>query len=294
MRYCFINSAFKCICCTGKSSITASLAVLLSEDKNIVCADCDVDASNLALVLGANKSEEWTDLSTNEKAVFDLEKCDSCKKCVDACYFNAIDWKNNKPKLKKFSCEGCNVCVMICPQNAISLKNINNAKIGYAKTKYGFNVAFAQLGIGQSGSGKVVSEVKKKAKQISSDADILLIDSAAGIGCPVISSVTGSDYAILVTEPTPSGFSDMKKAFKTVSHFKIPTGIIINKFDLNDKYTNKIEVFAKENKLTIITKIKFDKQFAKALTKMTPIVKFDEKYNPLFSNLKKLILKEIM
>ena len=277
----------------GKSSITASLAVAFSKNKKIICADCDVDASNLSLVFGANKYEQWDNLSTNEKAIFDLDKCNSCKKCFDECHFNAIKWINNKPQLKDFSCEGCGLCELICPQNAISLKAINNAKIGYANTKYGFDVVSAQLNPGESGSGKVVFEVKKKAKDMSIKADVMFVDSAAGIGCPVIASVTGSDYAIIVTEPTPSGFSDMKKAFEIVKHFNIPTGIIINKFDLNLEQTTIIEKFANVNRLKIIAKIPFDKKFAEALTKMKPIIEYEKNYKPLFDNIKTLILKEL-
>lgn len=275
----------------GKSSVVASLAVLFSKDRKIICADCDVDASNLSLVLGADKYEEWNDLSTNEKAVFDLEKCISCKKCFNECYFNAIGWQDNKPVLKEFSCEGCGLCKLICPQKAITMERINNAKIGYADTKYGFKVVSAQLSPGESGSGKVVSEVKKKAKKMGADADIMFVDSAAGIGCPVIASVTGSDYAILVTEPTPSGFSDMKKAFEVVSHFNIPCGIVINKYDINEKHTEVIEEFAEENKLRVIAKIPFDKKFAEALTEMTPIIEHEKSYVKLFEDLKSSTLK---
>ena len=277
----------------GKSSISASLAVSFSKDKKIICADCDVDASNLSLVLGADKYTNWEDISTNEKAVFDLDKCNSCKKCFTECHFNAIEWVNNKPGLKEFSCEGCGMCELVCPQNAISMKKENNAKIGYANTKYGFEVVSAQLNPGESGSGKVVFEVKKKARERGFDAEVMFIDSAAGIGCPVIASVAGSDYAILVTEPTPSGFFDMKKALEVITHFKIPAGIIINKFDLNLNQTAKIEEFAKINKLDIIEKIPFDKQFAKALTEMVPIIKYDETYRSMFDNIKFKLLKKI-
>jgi len=261
----------------GKSSITASLAVLLSKNKKIICADCDVDASNLALVLGVEEKDyhKWESLSTNQKAIFNLDKCNSCKKCVNACYFNAIDFSNNKPKLKEFSCEGCGACELVCPNDAIRLENIENAKIGYSKTDYGFTVVSAQLGIGQSGSGKVVSEVKKKAKNLADGADILLVDSSAGIGCPVIASISGSDYVIGITEPTPSGLSDLQRAIQVINHFNIPLGIVINKFDVNEEFTKKIEDFAKKENITILNKIPYDKKFVDALVNLKPIVVYD-------------------
>lgn len=274
----------------GKSSITASLALTLAKDKKIICADCDIDASNLALVLGGDKYEEWNDLSTNEKIEFDMSKCDSCKKCYDECYFNAIGWKDNKPYLKDFSCEGCGLCVMVCPQDAIKLTKVNNAKLGYSNTKYNFKVVSAQLNPGASGSGKVVFETRKRATELAGDSEIMLIDSAAGIGCPVIASVTGSDYAIVVTEPTPSGFSDMKRALDIVRHFNIPCGIIINKFDINENFTGQIKEFAKENGIEILAMIPFDKQFAKALVAMIPIVKYDKKYEEIFNGIRDKVL----
>jgi MinD superfamily P-loop ATPase len=279
----------------GKSSITASLAIALSKEKRIVCADCDVDASNLSLLfnLSEDKYIEWNPLSTNKKAIINKQKCIKCNKCINACYFNALQIKDDYPIISEFGCEGCGVCELVCPVKAIKLKDINNANIGYAKTNYNFNIASAQLEPGNSGSGKVVSKVKQKAKELSPNSEILVIDSSAGIGCPVIASVTGNDYALIVTEPTPSGFSDLKKALEIVNHFKIKKGIIINKYDLNKEFTEKICYFAKKNQIKIIQKIKFDKEFVHAMTKMIPIYDYKKKYKLIFNNIKTQILKEI-
>jgi len=266
----------------GKSSITASLAVALSKDKKIVCADCDVDASNLALIFGIEENDylEWKTLSTNQKAVFDYKKCSACRKCLENCYFDAIDFSDNRPRLKEFSCEGCGVCEIVCPDDAIRLVDINNAKIGVARTKYSFNVVSAQLKIGASGSGKVVSAVKEKARHMATDAEIMLIDSAAGIGCPVIASVTGSDYVILVTEPTPSGYSDMQRALEVVNHFKIPYGIVINKYDINMNHTEMIRQSS-----AVIAEIPYDRAFTEALVNLTPLIEYEKKYEEIFQKI---------
>ncbi len=271
----------------GKSSITASLAVVLSRKQKIICADCDVDASNLALVFGIREKDyvEWESLSTNKKAEFDLEKCNSCGKCHENCYFDAIEFEDDKPRLKEFSCEGCGVCELVCPADAVSMVDIDNAKIGYADTRYGFSVVSAQLDIGGSGSGKVVSEVKKKARALAGDTEIMLVDSAAGIGCPVIASVAGSDHAIVVAEPTPSGFSDMKRAIEVVSQFRIPYSIIINKFDLSTEFTREIDDFAMDKSAEVILKIPYDIAFAQALVKMVPIVEHDTRFEIFFNAL---------
>ena len=273
----------------GKSSITASLAIALSRTKNIICADCDVDASNLALVFGMDTDDFkiWKSISTNQKARVDLSKCTSCRKCASECYFDAIDWDDAKkiPVFRKFGCEGCGVCEMVCPAGAIELYDVSNAGIGYGKTKYGFMVVSGQLRMGESGSGKVVSRVKELSHEVSGHAEIMLVDAAAGIGCPVIASVAGSDYVIGVCEPTPSGFSDLKRALSVVNHFNIPYGIVINKFDLNPEYTRKIEAFAKNKGIRILSKIRYDKCFMDALVNLVPVIEFKPAYKEIFDGI---------
>jgi len=273
----------------GKSSITASLAIALSKTNKIICADCDVDASNLALVFGLKEKDmaQWKSLVTNEKAFLLPEKCTGCRACVDSCHFRAISWneEKNQPVFDKYGCEGCGVCPMVCPNGAIELRPVENAKIGYGKTKYGFEVVSAQLKMGESGSGKVVAEAKNLARERGKEAEIMLIDAAAGIGCPVIASVVGSDYAIAVTEPSPAAMSDMKRALEVTEHFGIPYGIIINKWDLNPEFSSKIESFAKKNNAKILAKIPYDKSFTDALVNLTPIIVYDKKYENIFEEI---------
>jgi MinD superfamily P-loop ATPase len=273
----------------GKSTITASLAITLAKEKSIVAVDCDVDASNLAIVLGVKDSKKEK-LFAEEKAVFDLEKCNSCGKCVEACYFNAIKL-DDKPRLDKFACEGCGVCELVCPEKAVKMVRVNNAIMSEADTEFGFPVISSQLKMGYSGSGKIVAETRERAEK--NKADIMLIDSAAGVGCPVIASVVGTDYVIAVTEPTPSGFSDLKRALTMVEHFKIPYGIIINKFDLNIEKTKEIEDFAKKKGKEILTKLPYDKKFVESLVNLIPIIEYDKKYLPIFEDIKNKLIKEI-
>ena len=275
----------------GKSSITASLAVLLAKEKKITAVDCDVDASNLSLVLGVKNLRNQKEISTNEKA-FVNEKAGSCKNIVDVCTFSAISWdeKNNLPEINKFLCEGCGACQLLCPQG-IELRKVKNASIGEAKTNYGFPLVFGQLKMGESGSGKVVNEVKKLAE--TKNLELMIVDSAAGIGCPVIASVQGSDFVIAVTEPNPSALSDLKRALQIVEHFKVPYGIIINKYDLNKDFTKKIEEFMQEYKIPLLGKVPYDKKFVEALVNLTPIVVYDKKFVGLFSKILDRVKKEM-
>ena len=144
-----------------------------------------------------------------------------------------------------------------------------------------------QLKIGESGSGKVVSYVKTKASEIGKkeDVEIMLTDSAAGIGCPVIASVSGSDYVIAVTEPTPSALSDLSRALEMVKHFKIPVGIVINRYDINEEFTKKIERFAEGENIKILQKLPYNRKFVDALVNLTPIVVYDKSKIKIFQNI---------
>jgi len=269
----------------GKSSLTASLAILLAKKYKIVAADCDVDAPNLALLLGIKELKKKEEISTNYKAVVNKE-ARNCKNIVDVCAFSAITWdkKNKIPKINKFLCEGCGACQLLCPKG-ISLKKVKNATIGEAKTKYKFSIVSGQLKIGEAGSGNVVEVVKTRARKIAVDADFMIVDSSAGIGCPVIAAVRDSDFVIGITEPTPSGLSDLKRAFDVVNHFKIPHGIVINKYDLNKKFTKQIENFAKKNKILILGKLPYDKKFVEAMVNLVPVVEYNPEYEKLFSKI---------
>ena len=183
-------------------------------------------------------------------------------------------------------CEGCGTCKIVCPENAIKLKKIENATISVGKA-YGFGIVSGQLKMGESGSGRIVMEVKRKAMEIAreNNAEVMIVDSSAGIGCPVIASVNGSDYVIAVTEPTPSALSDLKRGLRIVNHFGIPCGIIINKYDLNKEFSNKIEKFAKKNKIQILGKIPYNKGFVEALINLKPAVVYNKRFENFFKGI---------
>jgi len=270
----------------GKSSFTASLAIVLSKKYKIVAADCDVDAPNLGLLFGIRNLKRKEKISTNYKAFItkEVKKCLNAKKLPGICTFSAISWddKRNMPVINKFLCEGCGTCKLLCPE--IKLRKVKNAVVGEVKTKYGFYLVSGQLKIGESGSGNVVEVVKERARSIAKKvkADFIVLDSSAGIGCPVIASIRESDFVVGITEPTPSGLSDLKRAFDVVNHFGIKHGIVINKYDLNKRVTKQIERFAKVSRIPILGKLPYDRKFVQALVDMVPIVVYDRKYEKAF------------
>ena len=284
---------------TGKTTLSSNLAVLLSESEKIVAVDCDADAPNLGLALGIREDDfkNWERVQTNEKAVLDDGKCGGCKKCFDICNFGAVEWddEKNKPVFNSMLCEGCGACQLICPKGAISLVKVDNGKIGDVSMEYGFGLVSGQLNIGATGSGKVVGLIKERAEKIGREngSEIMLVDSAAGVGCPVIASIQGSDFVVAVTEPTPSGLNDLKRALRTVEHFRIPYGIVINKWDLNKEFSKKIEVFMEKYDIPLLGKIPYDKKFVEALVEMKPMIKVCPEYRDLFGGILGNVLGEM-
>lgn len=259
----------------GKSMLTSSLAMLFNQTNKVIAADCDVDAPNLHLWLGlpvfsqamVDRWDKIEKISTNEMPIIDKKKCNLCGQCVDICVFKALSITQKKLLLNRYFCEGCGACQAVCPQKAIKMKKINNAEIRIKNNIQGFPLISAQLYPGQTGSGKIVEEIKKRVSNYK--WKVSLLDSPAGIGCPVIAAINGTDFALLITEPTPSGISDLKRVLQVVDHFKIPFGIVINKWDINTQISNKIE---QEYKNKLFGKITYDQRIFKAISKLKPIV----------------------
>ncbi len=255
----------------GKSMLASSLAILFSQDKHkIVAVDCDVDAPNLAVWL--NEIGNWDEkrkISVSEKPLIDNNKINSAQaqKCAPKCKFKALIVEKEKLKLNYFLCEGCGACEFFCPQGAIKMKAVKNGEIKIKNTKYNFPLVSGHLFPGETGSGKVVSEIKQQAEKFKKE--LMIIDSSPGTGCPVIASIQDVDFAFLITEPTLSGLADLKRVLKVVEHFRIPWKLTINKWDINKKIFNHIKKWAGQN---FLGKISYDKNIFKAISELTPIV----------------------
>lgn len=253
----------------GKSMLASVLSCLFSQKERVVAVDCDVDAPNLHLWLG--QAESWDrieKISVSEKPIINFKKCIGCRRCFEICAFGALEMKKNKPVLNHFFCEGCGACEVVCPVRAITMKRIENAEIRIKKDVFGFPLISAQLYPGETGSGKIVDQTKERGEDF--EYEIMILDAPAGAGCPVIAALNGADFAILVTEPTPSGFSDMKRVLTIVNHFKIPYGIVINKWNINCPESKKIEKWAKGK---MLGKIDYDQRIFQAIAKLKPIIK---------------------
>jgi MinD superfamily P-loop ATPase len=250
----------------GKSSLTAALGHLLTEGKNrrITLADTDVDAPNLHIVLGA-EFERSRGVTASNKAFVDYDRCVGCMQCVDVCKFSSLIGKE-EPVVISYSCEGCGACALVCPNGAIAVKPVENGKINFVNSG-AIRVVAGELGIGESSSGRLVDVVKQQARQEASlnQSDLLLIDGPPGIGCPVIAALKGADYAVLVTEPTPSALSDLQRILEVVRSFKIPAGVVVNRSDMHAGAAEMVADWMKENDLPLLVKIPYDPQLPEAL-----------------------------
>lgn len=264
----------------GKSSITASLALLLNKSRvGVTAIDCDVDAPNLSIILGVDL-RDFKDVQASEKASIDPTKCNGCGSCVSACKIGALideGGRGQPPTLVHFLCEGCGACKLVCTRSAITIQRVRNGRIGIAETRYGFPIVSGELEMGESSSGHIVTAVKAKGRTVAEDhgSELTLVDGPPGIGCPVIASVAGADYAFVVTEPTPAAMNSLDRMLIVLTHFKIPTSIVINRYDLNREYASKIEDYARARwNVSVIQRIPSDQNVPISLSKRTPVVEF--------------------
>ncbi len=252
---------------TGKTSLVGSLAALA---KGKVLADCDVDAADLHLLLKPTVNQE-NDFWSGQLAQIDEAKCTECGLCQDLCRFEAVrDYKVNP-----IACEGCGFCAHICPMDAITMKENMSGHWFVSDTRYG-PLVHARLGIAQENSGKLVAQVRQEARRITEERgfDCIISDGPPGIGCPVISSLSGASLALMVAEPTLSGIHDLERVLGVSRHFSVPATVAINKYDLNEENSRRIEDYCKSQGIGVAAKIPFDNVVTEAIVRGLPVVEY--------------------
>jgi MinD superfamily P-loop ATPase len=291
----------------GKTSLVASLASIAYKDQdiNLIILDCDVDAPNLALILPPKSKEDilTQDTFTTKKATFLEEKCVNCKQCYDDhfCEFNALNWDENNdiPIIDYLACEGCGACKVLCPEDAFEINSVKSGEIITYETDAGFPLIYGKTKLGSTTSGLLVSEVKQHATNLKefNDTNLILIDGPPGIGCPVIATVSGLDYVVAITEPTPSGLHDMKRAIEMVNQFNIPFGIVINKADLKSASQKQLNSYIEKAGFEILGRINFDLSIPEAMSYAEPVVDYapesaaSQAINKIYARLKLILSK---
>jgi MinD superfamily P-loop ATPase len=255
---------------TGKTTVAASLACIVPDS---VMADCDVDASDLHLLLEPEIVEEHRFVSGVKARVLP-EKCTGCGTCVELCAFNAMSLSGEgHAEAGEFSCEGCGVCAWFCPEEAILLEDNRCGRWFRSETPYG-PMIHAALDPGEENSGRLVALVKRETSELAKKLEKkwVVVDGPPGIGCPVIASMSGSDIILAVTEPTASGLHDLKRVRELAIHFKVPLTVCINKWDLNMAKTEEITSWCAEKGLDVAGKITFSEEVVRAVMAGKPVV----------------------
>ncbi len=244
---------------TGKTSISAALAFLAPEK---VLADCDVDAANLHLLVGARQQESHEFFAGFEPDI-NQEKCQQCRKCSAVCRFKAINCGKITVPL---ACEGCGVCAFNCPAHAISMRDKMAGHWLVSDTRFG-TMVHAELGLAVENSGKLVSKVRQEARQLAEkrQSKLIITDGPPGIGCPAIATVTGADLVLAVVEPSLSAMHDFERLHSLCGHFRVPLAACINKATLSPVNASRLRLQLEGNDIPVVAEIPYDDTFRTAV-----------------------------
>lgn len=267
---------------TGKTCLASSFAFLASHP--VIC-DCDVEAPNLHILLQP-EIQQTSSFSASRKAHLDVELCIYCGLCMEMCRFDAIQDYQVSP----LDCEGCAFCSRLCPVGAIRMEEHCSGEWYTSDTELG-PMLHARLGIGEQNSGKLVALLRKQAREVASESgrELIITDGPPGTGCPTIATISGCDLAAIITEPTLSAIHDMKRAMELCRHFKVKSGVIINKYDLNPIRTQEIREFCTGEGVPVLGGIPFREDFTLAVNNCQPPVK----YSPDIARIMQRIWKEV-
>ena len=255
---------------TGKTSLTAAFAALA---KNSILCDADVDAADLHLLMQPEVKEQ-TDFMGGSKAVIDPDLCTGCGTCRTLCRFDAI---SDRYEVDPIRCEGCGVCVDFCPEQAIGFPVQRCGEWFVSDTRFG-PMVHARLGIAEENSGRLVSLVRTKTRQLAEarGLELILTDGPPGIGCPVIAAIGGATALVIVGEPTVSGIHDMERVVDLAAHFRVPGMVIVNKFDLNVGMTEAIEQLAEKRNILVLGRVPFDPVFTRSMVQGQTLFEYGE------------------
>ncbi|MFP4288515.1 MAG: P-loop NTPase [Bacteroidales bacterium] len=256
---------------TGKSNLTASLVSLAS---SVILADCDVDAANQHILFQPRVSGEET-FTGSENAVIDTAKCTHCGICAQHCRFGAINHQPHQTTISEIFCDGCAFCVAVCPEDAISMQKHNKSRLFTGDFRYG-EMVYGILAPGEENSGKLVNLVKAKTRNLARKKQIqnIIIDGPPGLGCPVISSISGATDVLVVCEPSLTAIHDLERVLSLLQIYNFRVWVVINKFDLNLVLTRLIEKICHERQITLAGKIPFDENVVRGMTMCKTITEY--------------------
>lgn len=258
---------------TGKTSLTAAFSHL---SRRAVLCDLDVDAPDLHLVLRPREGRQVPFVSGHDARIRP-EQCTACGICRQMCRFRAVHEAGGLYAVDPIRCEGCGVCVHFCPAGAIDFNPKTCGWWSVAETRFG-PLVHAQLYPGEENSGKLVAQLRRESKNVGEarGAELILSDGPPGIGCPVISAVAGIDLAVVVTEPTPSGFHDLERVVALCDHFRVPAAVIVNKCDLNAAVSRQIDAYCNDRQLPLLARLPHDTAYVHAMVRGATITEYGD------------------
>ena len=255
---------------TGKTTISTNLALSIGE---VQFLDCDVEEPNANIFLNT-KITEQEDISVRIPKI-DKESCDYCRKCSEFCAYNALAVVPNNILVFPELCHSCGGCELVCPKDAISWNKRSIGKLEHGQAE-GVDFYHGLLKVGEMQAVPVIKALKRKIDK----SKHVVIDVPPGTSCPVIESITGSDYCILVTEPTPFGLHDLKLAVEVVKHLDIPFGVIINRDGIGDE---NVVTFCQDQDIPILLKIPERKEIASLYSKGIALVHNSYEWHEMFA-----------
>jgi len=240
---------------TGKTTVATNMALAIGSDA--VLLDCDVEEPNAHLFV--NPEIQNTETVFTPIPLIDEEKCTYCRKCVEICRFKAIIVVGETILTFPELCHSCGGCVVVCPEDAITE---TGRELGVAESGHAGEVTFAhgRLRVGEAMSPPLI----KKVRTFVQSDKINIIDAPPGTSCPVITAMRGTDFVLMVTEPTPFGLHDLKLAVEAVKILGIPHGLVINRADMGD---DRIKVYAEQENIPVLMEIPFDRGIAEAYSR---------------------------
>jgi MinD superfamily P-loop ATPase len=269
----------------GKTSVTAGLLPFVPDP---VLADADVDASNLPLLI-SHEVRQSGDFAGARVATIDPSLCMGCLECLGVCRFDALeapDGEGCAPAVDHLSCEGCGACRIVCPVEAIELQEAVTGSWSVSETALG-PMAHARLGPGGESSGALVERVRREAERLAREQGrrIVLVDGPPGTGCPAISALTGADLALLVTEPTPSGESDLRRVLDLTRHFDIPAAVLLNKADLHPRSAERLAEWLEARGVPLVGCFPYDEAIVQTICEGRVLSAFSEVWRDRFDRL---------
>ena len=253
---------------TGKTTVCAAFAALAHArgQKTVLC-DLDVDVPDMHILLNPQVQQREVFISGNT-ARLNAQTCTACGRCAELCRFDAVRLVDGVYSIDELACEGCGVCHKLCPAGAVEFPERRCGVWYTSDTRFGPFV-HAQLDPGQENSGRLVSLLKRQArdKAKAMGAELVLCDGSPGVGCPVISSLSGAALAVAVVEPTPSGRHDFGRVAELCAHFRIPVAVLINKADLNAEEAARIHAVAAEGGHHVVGELPFSPLVTQAMVR---------------------------